>query len=300
MNRRLNLERPELHPVPVKSPWYHLGMDFIGPISPPSNSGNCYILTVSDYFTKFAWAKALPTKEAVNIVEKLKEVCVCVCVCMRVCERLFHGLLQICLIMGLPAVITSDRGREFHNALNNQLMREFGIDHRLTTAYHPQANGLDERFNQTLVNTRSKYTQEKRQVWDEKLAEVVYAYNTSVQESTKHTPFEAMFGRMARLPVDFNSAKHHDPDVVLEEYCTVKEGNELELCAQRCEMEQTIKENIAKAQTKQKQYYDRRHGAASCFGVGSLVLKKDFTRSKRKGGKLDYRWQGPFVITATL
>ena len=68
------MERPELHPIPVKSPWYHLGMDFIGPISPPSQSGNHYILTVSDYFTKFLWAKALPTKEAGSVVMALHEV----------------------------------------------------------------------------------------------------------------------------------------------------------------------------------------------------------------------------------
>ena len=73
-NRKVERERPELCPVPVKSPWYHLGMDFVGPISPPSRSGNRYVLTVSDYFTKFAWAKALPTKEAVNVAQALREV----------------------------------------------------------------------------------------------------------------------------------------------------------------------------------------------------------------------------------
>ena len=56
MNRKIDRERPELHPVAVKSPWYHLGIDFIGPIFPVSRSGNRFILTVSDYFTKFAYA----------------------------------------------------------------------------------------------------------------------------------------------------------------------------------------------------------------------------------------------------
>ena len=51
-------------------------MDFIGPLSPPSLSGNRFILTISDYFTKFAWAKALPTKEAVGVVGALREVCI--------------------------------------------------------------------------------------------------------------------------------------------------------------------------------------------------------------------------------
>lgn len=74
-NKKLDKQRPELHPIPVKSPWYHLGMDFIGPISPTSSNGNRFILTISDYFTKFAWAKALPTKEAKNVAQSLREVC---------------------------------------------------------------------------------------------------------------------------------------------------------------------------------------------------------------------------------
>lgn len=74
MNKKISTVRPELHPVPVKSPWYHLGIDFVGPVSPPSSEGNRYILTISDYFTKFTWAKALPTKEAVNVVSTLREV----------------------------------------------------------------------------------------------------------------------------------------------------------------------------------------------------------------------------------
>ena len=72
MNRKIDRERPELHPVAVKS---HLGIDFIGPISPVSRSGNRFILTVSDYFTKFAYACALPTKEASGVVASLKQVC---------------------------------------------------------------------------------------------------------------------------------------------------------------------------------------------------------------------------------
>ena len=77
MNKKVDIERPALHPVPVKAPWFHLGMDFVGPISPPSRNGNRYILTISDYFTKFAYAVALPTKEASPVVVALQEVCEC-------------------------------------------------------------------------------------------------------------------------------------------------------------------------------------------------------------------------------
>ena len=44
--------------------------------------------------------------------------------------------------MGLCKVVTSDQGKEFNNALNKELMKKFGIDHRLTTPYHPQVRSL--------------------------------------------------------------------------------------------------------------------------------------------------------------
>ena len=83
--------------------------------------------------------------------------------------------------MGLPSVITTDQGSEFNNRINAKLMKAFGIKHRLTTAYHPQANGLDERYNQTLINSLSKFAQEDREKWDDNLGAVVYSYNTAVQ-----------------------------------------------------------------------------------------------------------------------
>ena len=68
------MTRPELHPVPVKSAWYHIGMDFVSPINPTTHNGNRFILTICDYFTKFGWAKALPTKEAINVINALQQV----------------------------------------------------------------------------------------------------------------------------------------------------------------------------------------------------------------------------------
>ena len=56
------------------SPWYHIGIDFIGPVSPTSTSGNRYILTIADYFTKFVEAVALPTKDADGVAITLFKV----------------------------------------------------------------------------------------------------------------------------------------------------------------------------------------------------------------------------------
>lgn len=201
--------------------------------------------------------------------------------------------------MGIPHVITSDQGSEFNNAMNAELMQSMGIDHRLTTAYHPQANGLDERFNQTLKNAIAKYSHDHRDEWDVKLGELVYAYNTSFHESTKHSPFEAMFGRVARLPVDCNT-DNIDTDQKLEAYTNLRNPDSEERDAKRQKIEEAVKENIEQAQQKQKAYYDRKHGAGASYQVGALVKLKDFNRKKRKGGCLDFRWKGPYTITASL
>lgn len=110
-----------------------------------------------------------------------------------------------------------------------------------------------------------------------------------------------MYGRMARLPVDINTEKKSDPDVRLIDYQNLPDPDEETIQQSRQEMEASIKKNILAAQKKQKKHYDRVHGVNSnVFAVGAKVLKKDFRRKKRRGGKLDYRWEGPFFITASL
>ena len=71
INKKLTTGVPELNPVPVKSPWHHIGIDFVGPISPPGNDGCQFILTICDYFTK--WVEAIPTsdKRAITVASHL-------------------------------------------------------------------------------------------------------------------------------------------------------------------------------------------------------------------------------------
>ncbi|KAL5500795.1 hypothetical protein EMCRGX_G012400 [Ephydatia muelleri] len=121
MNRKLTCGMPELHPIPVKSPWYMIGIDFIGPISPPGEDGSQYILTISDYFTK--WVEAIPTPD-------------------KTATTVANCLFKIFMRMGLPRVMLSDNGSEFCNKLNDKLAEILGVKRRLTTPYHPQANGL--------------------------------------------------------------------------------------------------------------------------------------------------------------
>lgn len=74
VSNKIVTSKPELHPIPIHSPWHHIGIDFIGPITPVSRNGNRYILTISDYFSKWACAVALPTKEAHGVANVLFKV----------------------------------------------------------------------------------------------------------------------------------------------------------------------------------------------------------------------------------
>ncbi|KAL5484254.1 hypothetical protein EMCRGX_G020716 [Ephydatia muelleri] len=278
-SQKLSISTPELFPVPVHSPWHHVGIDFVGPISPKTTSGNSYILTLCDYFTKWVEAVALPTKEASGIAS---------------------SLFKIFMKMGLPAVITTDQGSEFKNQLNDEMMKILNIKHHLITAYHPQSNGLVERFNQSLQNMLHKYIQEKKEKWDDYLDTCTFAYNTSRHESTKFTPFEIMFGRKAILPLDLDAGVHQGP-------CNEAE---VTICSQETEIQQKesqhkalleeVQKNIISAQKKQKEQYDKKHSKAVFYSAGTHVLKKDFRKKKRKGGKLDFPWVGPYLITRSL
>lgn len=98
-----------------------------------------YIFTCIDYFTKWTEAKALPTKESKGVADFLYSL---------FCQH------------GVPFKVQSDQGREFANSLNHHLFEMAGVKHLISTAYHPQTNGLDDRFNQTLQRSLLKMVDE--------------------------------------------------------------------------------------------------------------------------------------------
>ncbi|KAI0223704.1 hypothetical protein LSAT2_025152 [Lamellibrachia satsuma] len=109
--------------------------------------------------------------------------------------------------MGLPQVLKTDWGIEFVNKLNDELMKGFGIDHRLTSPHHPHANCLDERWNQTLQNVLVKFVDEKKAFLDYCLDTCVFVYKTSRHESFHFSPFELIFFRKPVLPIDMDMRK---------------------------------------------------------------------------------------------
>ena len=82
------------------------------------------------------------------------------------------------------------------------MCKQLGISRSVTSAYHPQTNGLDERTNQTLKVRMARLVNEHQDDWDEYLEEIAFSIRTQKQASTKYSPFFLMFGRHARSPME--------------------------------------------------------------------------------------------------
>lgn len=103
-------------------------------------------------------------------------------------EDVAVALCQIFLNMGFPSVISSDQGREFVNMLMDKLSEKLKFVQRISSAYHPQTNGLVERFNQALKKMLIKMTSSENQdTWDDYIKKTLFAYRTQIQKSLKKT-----------------------------------------------------------------------------------------------------------------
>ena len=121
----------------------------------PTPEGHRYILVIADYFSK--WTEAFPMKNK--------------------CADTVANLLvdHIILRFGMPLVIHSDQGREFENNLMKSLCTLLGC----TAPYHPESDGMIERFNRTCLMMLSMFVNDQRDNWQKLLPFVMHAYRTS-------------------------------------------------------------------------------------------------------------------------
>lgn len=225
-----------LHPITVHSVNHQVGVDVLGPF-PPSASGKVYIATSMEYMTKNAEARALPNKTADELAEFFYEDIIC-----------RHGT---------PAKCTTDHGGEFEGAFQD-LLERCHIDHRLSSPYHPQANGLTERFNQTLGRALKKMVGQYPEFWDKHIPTILLGYRGSIQASTKFSPFYLMHGREMVLPVH-NVHRLPAPEADTIEPTAEALVNNVQPLQDALA---AAHENIRLAQNKQKRLYAQRqlHG----------------------------------------
>jgi transposase InsO family protein len=160
-------------------------MNFAGPFTQSTNE-NRYVIILTDYLSKYVLSKAVPNNSATTTAE---------------------FLVDVSLEFGPPHQLQTDRGSHFTSAVFEIVAERLGCVHTVSTPYHPQSQGVVERFNATFKQQLAKYTNEHYDDWDDYLQAVVSSYNGAIHQVTKFTPFQIFH---KRNPVSlFDPVKQH-------------------------------------------------------------------------------------------
>ena len=116
----------------------------------------------------------------------------------RVAKELVHVFSRV----GIPDEILTDQGTNFMSTLLEEMYRLLHVKKIRTTPYHPQTDGLVERFNSTLKGMLRKFVSRNKKDWDEYLPYLLFAYHEVPQETTGFSPFDLLYERRVRGPLD--------------------------------------------------------------------------------------------------
>eukprot|EP00731_Ephydatia_muelleri_P029883 Em0021g406a len=253
-------------PVQAGSPMQIVAVDIMGPL-PETKDGNRYVLVASDYFTRWVEVYAIPNQEAVTVAEKLVNEMFC--------------------RFSPPEQLHSDQGRQFESKLIGEVCKLLHIKKSRTTPYHPQCNGMVERFNRTLLDMLAT-TVNNQSDWDQCIRKLCMAYNSSVHSSTGYTPFYLMFGRQARIPVDLMYGTGPSDSFTAGEYATELRNalhNAYAVVREKCNAEHK----------RQKSFYDEKvHGKP--YSVGDVVWLHSIVVPRGQSRKLHHPWKGPYRV----
>ena len=174
--QRYVIGRRGFHPVRsvhAALPWDHVGVD-LKSFNVPSVEGNNYLLVVVDICTRFVFLRPLKNKTM---------------------ECVSQALFTLFCDVGFPKIIQSDNGAEFVNELVKALTAAGRIDHRLITAYHPQGNGVTERYVGVVSELIYKQLKGKANDWEKYVPASQMYVNARASKTTKSTPYSLMFAR---------------------------------------------------------------------------------------------------------
>ena len=249
-----------------------IAIDYVGPL-PLSTNRKVGMITVIDIYTRFAITGAITAPTTRN------------CVCIL--DRWFDTY-------GLPKIIISDNGSQFTSSNLKKLCAAIGIERKCVLPYSPWSNGINERFNGTIVNMVATYISQhnvQHKYWDTYINKCTFAYNTSIHPTTGFSPFRLMFGGEALI------------------------GSEGMLAGQRWEGKQpaayvqdlvdsmeyahTQVTNRVIQQAEKRDKGNREKALVSPFAVGDIVYMYRIPKSDKKKGiakKLLSPWEGPYII----
>ena len=254
-----------LIPLPVMEvPFQKIRMDVVGPL-PRSKTGNKFVLVVVDYATRYPEAIPLRMVDA---------------------EQVAETLMGFFSSVGIPVEIITDQGSNFMSKLLKEVYHLKGVKPIRPSPYHPQTVGLVEWFNKTL-KVMFRRSAEEEKGWDKLLPYMLFTYREVPQETTRFSPFKLLYEREVRGPLD----------VIMETWeADVSSGESVVSYVMRMRerlevVAELVKENVGKAQRRQKEWFDRQ-ARESELKVGEKVV----ILLPTSASKLLAKWQGSFVV----
>ncbi|VDL99487.1 unnamed protein product [Schistocephalus solidus] len=190
---------------------------------------------------------------------------------------------------GAPDQIHSDRGSSFENAVLLELYKLLKIKKTRMMAYHPQGNGQDERTNWTLINLLQAFIgRNATPTWDDTIPACMLAYRSTVNATTRHTPFFLTCGREIQLPEDVNLPTTHRME--FEDTYASRLRRTLRVAFEEARL------HLQEGQRQQKAYYDRlAHGTT--YQAGDILWMRNFAVPAGLPSKFNPVWVGPYVVT---
>ena len=240
-----------LQPVQVSQPFMKWGLDFIGPINLPSSAGHRWVLTATDYFTR--WTEAVALKDSNE-------------------SAVLNFYEDIVTRFGVPESIISDNALAFVGFKITDWAVKHGIYLSTSSNYYPQGNGLAESTNKNLIRIFKRTMEENQRVWHSRLKAVLWVDRVTPKRSIGNSPYMLVYGKEARLPLSVELPAldliHQLQMFEEEDLMAIRYAKLMELDEVRRKAMQTLEYQ----QLKTKRTFDRR-STPKVFNEGDVVIK---------------------------
>ena len=263
---------PEMKFYPY--PFHTVVLDMVENL-PLTAMGHNAVLTVVDRFTKYAIYIPIHSTWSAH----------------RQAQCLMDSLVYR---FHTPVHIHTDNGPAYR-ALFQAFCAALGVRHVTGTPYHSQSQGGAERQHRTLLQTLRTTCDDKHQ-WDQYLQAAAHAYNDSVHDATKHSPFELLFGCQSRLPWHLQLPTKDGPAENIS--VTSFDRRVTNLLEQHRAVYQAVQENLVKA--AQNVAAATAHRPKKVFAVGDKVKVQYGLKGPTDKHKLDPYFVGPYLIKKVL